>query len=398
MTSESAAVAGSALTKWSAGVAGSAATFGSVAVAGSAATALSAGVAGARVPAPAWAAPRARAARLRGLHGCVNCVGCIGCVGLENEVGKVGRLADTPSLGARRPTSAWTWGAPRSPPASWRRRAGRRVRAAHRPLGRRRPAGRDRGGGRRLIERHGQPAGIGVGLPSQIDFAAGVVVSSVNIPLEGVPVRQVLEQRFGVPVVVDNDANCAALAEAAVQQVDHLVMLTLGTGVGGGVVLDGKIFRGAHGLGGELGHFPIQADGPQCPGNCPGRGCLEALCSGTALERDATEAGKNAPGLGAGRALRRRRPRVGAARRWRPRSAATPRPRAVRPPGPQPRRGHRGLREHLPAGARGHRRRALAGLRAVLRSRGGGGRARARCPSCGSGRRSRWPQGGARPG
>src|SRR3954454_20629894 len=118
-----------------------------------------------------------------------------------------------------------------------------------------------------LIERHGQPAGIGVGLPSQIDFDAGVVVSSVNIPLEGVPVREQLEHRFGVPVVIDNDANCAALAEAGVEQVEHLVMLTLGTGVGGGVVIGGQIFRGANGLGAELGHFAIQADGPDCPGN-----------------------------------------------------------------------------------------------------------------------------------
>jgi glucokinase len=147
----------------------------------------------------------------------------------------------------------------------------------------------------RLVERHGQPGGIGVGFPSQIDFEAGVVASSVNIPLEGVPVREQLEHRFGVPVVIDNDGNCAGLAEAAVEGVDHLVMLTLGTGVGGGVVIDGKIFRGAHGLGAELGHVPVQADGPECPGNCPGRGCLEALCSGTALQRDATEAGKNAP-------------------------------------------------------------------------------------------------------
>ncbi|MDQ3587265.1 MAG: ROK family protein [Actinomycetota bacterium] len=146
-----------------------------------------------------------------------------------------------------------------------------------------------------LVERHGQPSGIGVGLPSQIDFAAGQVLSSVNIPLEGMPVREQLEHRFGVPVVVDNDANCAALAEAAVQGVDHLVMLTLGTGVGGGVVIEGRTFRGADGLGAELGHFPIDAEGPPCPGSCPGRGCLEALCSGTALERDATEAGKDFP-------------------------------------------------------------------------------------------------------
>lgn len=145
-----------------------------------------------------------------------------------------------------------------------------------------------------LIDRHGQPAGVGVGLPSQIDFDAGLVISSVNIPLEGVPVRERLEQRFGVPVVVDNDASCAALAEAAVGEIHHLVMLTLGTGVGGGVVIDGRIFRGASGLGGELGHFPIEPDGPECPGNCPGWGCLEALCSGTALERETGMKGREA--------------------------------------------------------------------------------------------------------
>jgi glucokinase len=68
----------------------------------------------------------------------------------------------------------------------------------------------------------------------------------------------------------------------------HLVMLTLGTGVGGGVVIDGRIFRGATGLGAELGHTMVDPDGPDCPGSCPNRGCLEALCSGTALAREAT--------------------------------------------------------------------------------------------------------------
>jgi glucokinase len=154
-----------------------------------------------------------------------------------------------------------------------------------------------------LIERHGTPAGVGVGLPSQCDFEAGVVVSSVNIPLEGVPVRERLEHRFGVPVVIDNDANCAALAEAAVQGIDHLVMLTLGTGVGGGVVTAGQIFRGATGLGAELGHFAIEADGPECPGNCPNRGCIEAFCSGTALERDALVAARESPDSELGRRL-----------------------------------------------------------------------------------------------
>jgi glucokinase len=150
----------------------------------------------------------------------------------------------------------------------------------------------------------GQPAGVGVGIPSQVEFATGRVLSSVNIPLEGVPLRELLQRRFEVPVFVDNDANCAALAEA--QLVDdaparHLVMLTLGTGVGGGVVIDGTIFRGAHGLGAELGHMSIDANGPNCPGNCPNRGCVEALCSGTALERDATELGKDRPDTPLGR-------------------------------------------------------------------------------------------------
>jgi glucokinase len=150
---------------------------------------------------------------------------------------------------------------------------------------------------RRVIERAGRPEAIGVGVPSQVQYATGTVESSVNIPLTGVRLREELGRRFGVPVFVDNDANCAALAEA--QLVDPpagvLVMLTLGTGVGGGVVIDGRIFRGAHGLGAELGHFAINPDGPPCPGNCPNRGCLEAYCSGQALERDATEFAQDMP-------------------------------------------------------------------------------------------------------
>jgi glucokinase len=155
------------------------------------------------------------------------------------------------------------------------------------------------GGIREVIGRVGQPAGVGVGVPSQIDYATGTVQSSVNIPLTGVPLRQELGRRLGVPVFVDNDANCAALAEA--QLVDdppasELVMLTLGTGVGGGVVIYGTTFRGNTGLGAELGHFSINPDGPPCPGNCPNHGCLEAYCSGQALERDATQVADDRPG------------------------------------------------------------------------------------------------------
>ncbi len=159
---------------------------------------------------------------------------------------------------------------------------------------------------RRVIDATGPPVAVGVGVPSQIEYASGRVESSVNVPLTGVPLREQLSRRFGVPVYVDNDANCAALAEA--QLVDEapvsvLLMLTLGTGVGGGVVIDGQIFRGAHGMGAELGHFTVDPDGPPCPGNCPGRGCLEAYCSGQALERDATEFARDMPGSGLSAAL-----------------------------------------------------------------------------------------------
>jgi glucokinase len=152
---------------------------------------------------------------------------------------------------------------------------------------------------REVAGRVGQPRGVGVGVPSQIEYATGTVETSVNIPLSGVPLREELGRRLGAPVFVDNDANCAALAESRLVEdgpADNLVMLTLGTGVGGGVVVGGMIFRGAHGLGAELGHFTVNPDGPPCPGNCPNFGCLEAYCSGQALERDATELAQDRPG------------------------------------------------------------------------------------------------------
>lgn len=144
----------------------------------------------------------------------------------------------------------------------------------------------------------GRVAAVGIGVPSQVHFATGRVMASVNIPLQGVELRQELGARLGLPVFVDNDGNCAALAEAFLAEdgrARHLVMYTMGTGVGGGVVIDGSVFRGATGLGAELGHTVIQADGPDCPGNCPNRGCMEALCSGLALERDATRLGRERP-------------------------------------------------------------------------------------------------------
>jgi glucokinase len=155
------------------------------------------------------------------------------------------------------------------------------------------------------------PAAIGLGVPSQIEYETGTVLSSVNIPLQGVPLKHELQTRLGAPVFVDNDANLAALAEAYYAEgtaegepVSELVMYTLGTGVGGGIIIGGRIFRGAHGLGAEMGHMVIRADGPNCPGNCPNRGCLEALCSGTALGRDGAELAKDLPDSALGRRLK----------------------------------------------------------------------------------------------
>ncbi len=106
--------------------------------------------------------------------------------------------------------------------------------------------------------------GVGVGVPSVVEFETGRVVSSVNVPLADVPLRQVLGERLGVPVFVDNDATVAALAEAHDEELRlvarNLVMLTIGTGVGGGLVLGGRIYRGSTGGAGELGHTIVGLD------------------------------------------------------------------------------------------------------------------------------------------
>jgi len=139
---------------------------------------------------------------------------------------------------------------------------------------------------------------IGIGIPSVVDFATGTARSSVNIPLENVPLRKILRKRMGIPVYVDNDATVAAVAEAhgpdAKVDVRHLVMLTVGTGVGGGIVIDGHIHRGATGAAAELGHMLIGADledGAPEPHGIPRPGSLEWLASGRALDRLAAERG-----------------------------------------------------------------------------------------------------------
>jgi glucokinase len=133
--------------------------------------------------------------------------------------------------------------------------------------------------------------GVGIGVPSVVNFEKGRVVSSVNIPLVDVPLGEVLGERLGVPVFVDNDATVAALAEAHDDDLKmvarDLVMLTIGTGVGGGLVLDGRIYRGATGGAGELGHTLVGMDlrGPvPAAGKFPQPGSLESVAAGHALD------------------------------------------------------------------------------------------------------------------
>jgi glucokinase len=131
-----------------------------------------------------------------------------------------------------------------------------------------------------------RPGAIGIGIPSVIDRKTGRALGSVNIPLREVSLPDAIGERFGVPVLLENDANLAALAEwklGAGRGAENLVVLTLGTGVGGGLVLDGALYRGIA----ELGHVAVVADGPPCQGNCTGRGHLEAVASGNAADRAA---------------------------------------------------------------------------------------------------------------
>ncbi len=147
---------------------------------------------------------------------------------------------------------------------------------------------------------------VGVGVPALMDHRRGVAALSVHLPLRDVPLADVLSERLGLPIAVDNDGNCAALAEAragAGSGAPVVVVLTLGTGIGSGIVLDGRLSRGAIGAGAELGHMVIDEDGPRCHGGCPNRGCLEVFASGPALVREAREGVARRPDTALGRAV-----------------------------------------------------------------------------------------------
>ena len=133
-----------------------------------------------------------------------------------------------------------------------------------------------------------------------------MAILAVNLEIADVPIRDLMTERLGLPVLIDNDANVAILAEhrfGAARGARNAVMLTIGTGIGGGLILDGRLYRGSTGAGAELGHTVIDADGPRCQGNCPNRGCVEALASGTAIAREGLAAAEAAPDSALGRAL-----------------------------------------------------------------------------------------------
>lgn len=149
-------------------------------------------------------------------------------------------------------------------------------------------------------------AAAGLGIPATIDHDRGIAINAVNLEITDVPLRDILEKRIGMPVFVDNDANVAALAEqlyGAAKGAENAVMLTIGTGIGGGLVLGGEIYRGSIGAGAELGHVVIDEDGPPCQGTCPNHGCVETFASGTALAREGRAAAEGKPDSVLGRAL-----------------------------------------------------------------------------------------------
>lgn len=157
---------------------------------------------------------------------------------------------------------------------------------------------------RRLSEQHcgeGKFLGTGIGVPGVIDMEAGVIRKSANLPgWSNYPVRDEIERRLGTRVFLNHDAKVAALGEkwlGAGRNVDNMAMITLGTGIGGAIILDGKIYYGMNGMAGEFGHITIEPEGVPC--GCGNRGCAERYASATALvrmARETIEAGE-APGL-----------------------------------------------------------------------------------------------------
>ena len=158
---------------------------------------------------------------------------------------------------------------------------------------------------RELAERIGAPlsalAGIGIGIPGVVDAREGVLTHAVNLGVggDGLPLAARLSRRTGIPVAVENDVNAAAVGASRVLELDStdLAYLSIGTGLAAGIVLSGRLLRGARGGAGEIGHVPVDPSGPMCP--CGQRGCLEAVASGSAIARAWPVEGRAEGGLDA---------------------------------------------------------------------------------------------------
>ena len=140
--------------------------------------------------------------------------------------------------------------------------------------------------------------GVGLGLPCTLDRKQGLVVTSVNLPISNVKLGQLVAERISLPVTIDNDANCAMLAEhrfGVARETSNALMLTLGTGIGGGIVIDDQIYRGSVGAAAEIGHLVVEANGRRCHGACDGYGCIEAYASGTSIGELGREAAERLP-------------------------------------------------------------------------------------------------------
>ena len=147
-----------------------------------------------------------------------------------------------------------------------------------------------------LRTRHADIEAVGVGAAGMIEWPAGLIRWAPNNAYRALPLRQLLQEATGLPTVVDNDANAAAWAEARCgSQASYLAFLTVGTGVGGGLILDGQLYRGKTGIGAEVGHLIVDPQGGHLCG-CGNIGCLEALASGTALGRYGRSAAAADPG------------------------------------------------------------------------------------------------------
>jgi glucokinase len=149
-------------------------------------------------------------------------------------------------------------------------------------------------------------AAVGFGIPCTFDVRTGMAVQAVNLPLRDILFHEVMAARLDLPVVVDNDANCAVLCESRIgvaRGCGEVVLLTIGTGIGGGLVLNGDVYRGWLGGGAEPGHMVVDMNGRPCQGFCPNWGCLESVASGTALVREASLAVARRPDTALGAAL-----------------------------------------------------------------------------------------------